>query len=83
MHYYPFTNGSCNTLNDPSNEILAPNKTKDLNLKVFIMITELNESKILTNHISCNLMVENVIQIKSVITINVNVISKIQNKIMC
>ena len=30
-----------------------PNKTVDLNLSVFNMITGINESKTLTKHISC------------------------------
>ena len=48
--------------------------TEDLNVHVS-NITGINESNILTKHVSCecNLMVENVIQIKSVITINVGV----------
>ena len=33
---------SCNTLNDLSNKVYVPNKTEDL-----------NESRILTKHISC------------------------------
>ena len=33
---------SCNTLNDLSNKLYVPNKTEDL-----------NESRILTKHISC------------------------------
>ena len=51
FHFYPFTVkwgkcvGSCNTLNDLSNKVCVPNKTEDLNLKVFNMITEINESK--------------------------------------
>ena len=44
--------GRCNTLNDLSNKLCIPNKTEDLNLSVFSMITEINESKILTQHIS-------------------------------
>ena len=44
--------GSCNTLNDLSNKICVSNKTEDLNLSVFNMITEINESKTLTKHIS-------------------------------
>ena len=45
FHYYPFTVkldkcvGSCNTLNDLSNKVCVPNKTEDLNLSVFNMIT--------------------------------------------
>ena len=59
FHYYPFAVkldrcvGSCNTLNDLSNKVCVPNKTEDLNLSVFNMITGINESKTLTNHISC------------------------------
>ena len=37
--------GSCNTLNDLSNEVCVPNKTEDSNLSVFSMITEINEQK--------------------------------------
>ena len=59
FHYYPFAVkldrcvGSCNTLNDLSNKVCIPNKTEDLNLSVFNMITGINESKTLTKHISC------------------------------
>ena len=55
LHYYPFAVnldrfvGSSNTLN----EVCVPNKTEDLNLSVFSMITEINELKTLTKHISC------------------------------
>ena len=58
-HYYPFAikldrcAGSCNTLNDLSNKIRVTNKTEDLNLNVFNMITGINESKTLIKHISC------------------------------
>ena len=51
FHYYPFALklercfGSFNTLNGLSNEICVPNKTEDLNLSVFNMITGINESK--------------------------------------
>ena len=57
--YYPFLVrlngcvGSCNTINDLSNKAHVPNKTKDLNLNVFNMITGINEPKTLTKHISC------------------------------
>ena len=46
--------GSCNTINDFSNEASVPNKTEDLKLGFFNMITIINESKKLTKHISCN-----------------------------
>ena len=59
FHYYPFAVkldrcvGSCNTLNDLSNKVCVVNKTEDLNLKVFNMITGINESKTLTKQVSC------------------------------
>ena len=37
--------GSCNTLNDLSNKLCVPSKTKDLNISVFNIITGINESK--------------------------------------
>ena len=43
---------SCNTLNDLSNRIFVPNKTEDLNLRILNMMTGINESKILTKHVS-------------------------------
>ena len=58
-HYYPLAVklhrcvGSCNTLNDLSIKVCVPNKTEDLNLSVFNIITEINELKTLTKHISC------------------------------
>ena len=45
--------GSCNTLNDLSNKVYVPNKTEDLNLTVFNIVTEINEWKILIKYISC------------------------------
>ena len=59
FHYYPFAAkldrcvGSCNTLNDLPSKVCIPNKTEDLNLSVFNIITGINESKTLTKHISC------------------------------
>ena len=38
---------------DLSNKISVPNKTKDLNIHDFRMITGKNQSTILTKHISC------------------------------
>ena len=45
--------GSCNTLNDFFNKVGIPSKAEDLYLGMFNMITGTNESKTLTNHISC------------------------------
>ena len=48
FHYYSFAVkldrcvGSCNTLNDLSNKVFIANKTGDLNLSVFNMITGIN-----------------------------------------
>ena len=59
FHYYPFVVklGRCvrsfNILNDLSNKVCVPNKTEDLNLSMFNMITGINEPKTLAKHISC------------------------------
>ena len=45
--------GSCNTLNGLSNKVCVPDKTEDLNLSVFNIITGINESETLKKHISC------------------------------
>ena len=86
FHYYPFAVkldrcvASCNTLNDLSIKICIPNKTEDLNLSIFNIITGIDKSKTLLKHISCeckcNLMKQNVSQINSGITINVDVTVK-------
>ena len=59
FHYYPISVkldrcvGNCNTVIDLSIKVCIPNKTEDLNLSFFNMITGINESKTLTKHISC------------------------------
>ena len=59
LHYYSFAVkldrcvGSYNNLNELSNKVCVPNKTEDLNVHVFNMITEKNELKILTKDKSC------------------------------
>ena len=59
LHYYPFAVkldkcvGSCNTFNDLLNKTCVPNKSEDLNIYVFNIITEKYESNILTKDISC------------------------------
>ena len=59
LHYYPFAVnldrcvGSCSTLNDLLNKVCVSNKTEDLKISMFNMITGINESKTLTKHISC------------------------------
>ena len=83
FHYYPFTVTlekcvrSCNTFNDLSSKVCVPNKTEDLNLNLFIMITGINVLKTLTKHISCEYKYEfdkrKLIQVNGGITINVDV----------
>ena len=43
---------TCNAF-DRSSRICVPNKTENINLNVFNIITKINESKILTKHVSC------------------------------
>ena len=49
LHYFLFAVkldryvGSCNTLNDLSNKVCVPNKTEDLNVSVFNMITNIKK----------------------------------------
>ena len=58
LHYYPLAVKlercieSCNTLNDLFDKACIPNKTEDLNLSAFNMVTGINESKTLTKHMS-------------------------------
>ena len=58
-----------------SSIVCVPNKTEDLNISMFNMITGINESEILAKQVWCkcevNLMVESVIQIISGIMVNV------------
>ena len=50
LHYYAFAvnldrcTRSCNILNDLSSEVCVSDKTEDLNLSIFNMITGINES---------------------------------------
>ena len=59
LNYYPFIvnpdkcYGSCNDP-DLSTKICVPSKTKDINIKLFNMITKINEDKTLIKHISCD-----------------------------
>ena len=91
FHYYPFAVkldrcvGNCNTMTynlsdntyDLSNKLCIPNKTEDLNLSIFNIISGINKSKTLKSifhvNVNVNLMEKNVIQINGGITINVNV----------
>ena len=49
--FYPFSiktskcSGSCNNINDPYAKIFVPNVIKDLNVKVFNLISRTNERR--------------------------------------
>ena len=51
--FYPFsikTNkcvGSCNNINDPPAKICVPDVTKDLNVKVFNLMSRTNETRLI------------------------------------
>ena len=57
LKYYPFMisfnkcTGSCDVV---SQKICIPKETKYINIKVFTMITNKNEAKARTEHISCD-----------------------------
>ena len=88
LHYYPFMvnldrfNENFNTHDGLASRICVPNKIKDVNLSACNMTTKIKKEKKLAKHISCqcklNLMVENVIQIKTGITINFDVTTKFE-----
>ena len=58
LSYYPFiiildkSNGTCNTVYALCTKICVPSKTKEVNFKVFNMITRRNEAKALVKYIS-------------------------------
>ena len=59
FHYYPFAVKldrcveSCNTFDDLSNKVCAPNKTEDLNLSMLNMVIDYDE---LTKHYIINII---------------------------
>ena len=68
--------GSCNFVNDLSTKVSVPRQTKNVNLKVFNMITRIIEKKTSIKHISCDckckLNGKYTVQIRNGIMINVN-----------
>ena len=54
--FYPFSikvnkcNGNCNNINDPYARICVPDVIKDLNVKVFNLMTRTNETKFIQWH---------------------------------
>ena len=79
FHYYPVAIKldrcieTCNILNDLSNRACVLNKTEDLNLSMFNMVTWINESKHISFEWKCMFDEKNVIQINGGIMINVDV----------
>ena len=59
FNYYPFMisldkcSGNCNSVDDLYTKTSVPSKTKDINVKVFNMITNKNETKKVVKHTSC------------------------------
>ena len=57
--FYPFSNkvnkfnGYCNNINDPCARICVPHTVKDLNVKVFNLMTLSNETRHIKWHESC------------------------------
>ena len=57
--FYPFSikvnkcNGNCNNINDPYAKICVPDTVKDLNVKVFNLMTLTNETRHIKWHESC------------------------------
>ena len=92
LRYYPFAVnldrcvGSCRTFGDLSNRVCVLNKTEDLSLNLFNIVTGINESQKYCKYkssINVSLMVENITRIKHAMTINVGVSAKIQKNLMC
>ena len=52
--FYPFSvkaskySGSCNSINDPYAKICVPDDVKDLNVKVFNLVSKTNETRHIT-----------------------------------
>ena len=60
--FYPFSiktskcSGSCNNINDPYAKICVPDVVKDLNVKVFNLMSITNETKHIKLHETCKCM---------------------------
>ena len=60
LNYYPFMISlekckmSCNVVDVLSTKICVPNKTKEVSVKRFSMVTRIYEAKTLVKHISCD-----------------------------
>ena len=45
--------GTCYTIDDPYAEVCIPNKVKNMNIKVFNLMSGVNETRFLVQHDSC------------------------------
>ena len=58
--FYPFSininkcSGNCNNINNPYAKIYLPDVTKDLNVKVFNLMSRTNETRFIKWHEKCN-----------------------------
>ena len=58
--FYPYSitinkcQGSCNTINDPYAKICVPNTIKNINVKIFNLISRTNETRHIEWHKTCN-----------------------------
>ena len=54
--FYPFSikinkcSGNCNNINNPYAKICVPNTVKDLNVRVFILMSKTNETRHIERH---------------------------------
>ena len=57
--FYPYSvkiskfNGSCNNINDPYAKMFVPNVVKDINIKVFNLISKSNKTRHIEWHETC------------------------------
>ena len=62
--FYPFSNkvnkfsGNCNNINDPYAKICVPDTVKDLNVRVFNLMSRTNETRHIKWHDTCKCYVD-------------------------
>ena len=58
--FYPYSitinkcKGSCNTINDPYAKLCLPDTTKSINVKVFNLMSKVNETRHVKRHSLCS-----------------------------
>ena len=53
MNQYLSINCNCNTINDPMVKLCVPDIVKDMIIKVFIMLSRINETRKVVLHETC------------------------------